>query len=78
VENELVVFPNPAAERIQVAGLDVSEIASLEVYDATGRIMIRTQNTQTIDVSALNDGVYALRVISSRGILSKSLLVSKK
>jgi len=78
VENELVVFPNPAAERIQIVGLDVSEIASLEVYDATGRIMIRTQNTQTIDVSALNDGVYALRVISSRGILSKSLLVSKK
>jgi hypothetical protein len=78
VESELVVFPNPAAERIQIAGLDVSDIASLEVYDATGRIMMRTRITETIDVSVLNDGVYALRVISSRGTFSKSLLVSKK
>jgi hypothetical protein len=75
---ELVVFPNPAAERIQIAGLDASDITALEVYDATGRILVRVQNTAAIDLTSLNDGVYALRIISPQGIFSKSLLVSKK
>ena len=75
---EVVVFPNPAADRLQIAGLDASEIATLEVYDATGRILVRVQNTAAIDLTSLNDGVYALRIISSQGIFSKTLLVSKK
>jgi lysyl endopeptidase len=75
---ELVVFPNPAAERIQIAGLEASDITALEVYDATGRILVRVQNTAAIDLTSLNDGVYALRIISPQGIFSKSLLVSKK
>jgi lysyl endopeptidase len=78
VSAEVVVFPNPAADRIQIAGLDASDIMSLEVYDATGRAVVRAQNIAIIDLSALKDGVYSLRVISPQGVFATSLLVSKK
>jgi hypothetical protein len=78
VSAEVAVFPNPAADRIQIAGLDASDIMSLEVYDATGRAVVRAQNIAIIDLSALKDGVYSLRVISPQGVFATSLLVSKK
>jgi predicted esterase len=53
------LFPNPASEYIQIEG--VNEGDEIFILDTKGNIVIRTENT-LIDVSALSEGVYMLKV----------------
>lgn len=63
----LKVFPNPATNSIRIES--ESTIKQLEIFDLSGRLMM-THSPQsklqsfTLDISALNPGVYTLRVLS--------------
>jgi hypothetical protein len=53
-------------------------ILALEVYDSVGRMQMRVLNSTSADISSLNEGVYAVKIITQKGILSRSLFVTKK
>ncbi len=55
----LVVYPNPADDRITVQGVEPGE--EVVLYDVLGRAVLRTRTPANIDVSALPPGVYVLR-----------------
>jgi len=60
----MVVFPNPARNRVRIEGIEPSEV---QVYNALGQLLKTMQNTNEIDVGNLQEGVYLLRVIDKEG-----------
>lgn len=68
-ENEqkiVSVYPNPTRSQIVIEGL---EVAQVEVYNALGQ-QVMTSREQTVDLSALETGVYFVRIESTDGQVS--------
>jgi hypothetical protein len=64
----LDVFPNPAGERLHVRGVRTSN-AAVQVLDATGRIVLHSIIANGgIDVSRLEQGGYAIRLLEGHRI----------
>lgn len=53
------VFPNPVSNTLYIQGVD--ENAALEVYNLTGKSLIKEKGTE-LDVTSLNQGTYILRI----------------
>lgn len=61
--NDILVYPNPASDRITIKGLTVHEPCPFVIFDATGRPCLSgALTTQTIDISRLSDGFYYLLI----------------
>jgi len=56
----LQVYPNPASSEIRLTG--VTPNAQYAIYDAQGKLAVRGQYRQTIDLSGLSAGVYCIQV----------------
>ncbi len=52
--NNIREYPNPV---VDIASFSSPEITSVEIYDMTGRLIIRRNNNK-IDMSGMNAGVY--------------------
>lgn len=64
----LCIYPNPAADRLTVSGLD--EGAVLQVLDIYGHLVITSKASRggSLDVSALPTGTYLIRATGDREI----------
>jgi hypothetical protein len=56
------VFPNPATNELNFQMLSASQKNEIEIYNSIGQLMMKTSNTQKLNVSFLSKGVYRLRV----------------
>ncbi len=70
----LNAFPNPAQDVLNVSGsFESQEVALFDIYSAGGRLIQRSSGTvnrtfhKSLDVSALSDGVYVLKVYLPSG-----------
>jgi hypothetical protein len=75
---DLLLYPNPSSHLVTLACEPDLNILALEVYDSVGRMQMRVLNSTSADVSSLNEGVYTVKIITQKGILSRSLFVTKK
>ena len=57
--SSVFVFPNPVSNTLYIQGVD--EDAALEVYNLTGKSLIKDKGTE-LDVTSLNQGTYILRI----------------
>jgi hypothetical protein len=78
------LFPNPASQSITIpVKVLSSENATIEVMDATGRKVLERNitfigNQQIkIDVSSLDNGIYAVSINSKDGRTSNSFIVNR-
>ncbi|MCX6274597.1 MAG: DUF4397 domain-containing protein, partial [Bacteroidetes bacterium] len=78
------LFPNPASQSITIpVKVLSSENATIEVMDATGRKVLERSITFTgnqqikIDVSSLENGIYAVSINSKDGRTSNSFIVNR-
>jgi hypothetical protein len=61
------VYPNPASDKIHIHGV-TSEIETTLIYSVTGKLVYSwVSNSETIDISILNSGIYFLEIITSEG-----------
>lgn len=58
-ELQIFVFPNPVSHTLNIQGVD--ENTSLEVYNLTGKSLIKDKGTE-LDVTSLTQGTYILRI----------------
>lgn len=58
-ELQIFVFPNPVSHTLRIQGVD--ENTSLEVYNLTGKSVIKDKGIE-LDVTSLNQGTYILRI----------------
>lgn len=67
-DNTIVVYPNPAKDRISIDGLKGNE--SIQLYSTTGQLVKKEKAggpTSTLDISNINTGVYRLTITDDAG-----------
>lgn len=78
-QNSLIqVYPNPSSETISINGLKNKTRTEIDVYDATGNLMLSQSSSEKnlqISTQYLANGIYYLRIQSHSGIFHKSFAV---
>lgn len=77
-ENAVALFPNPANDKVTIALTEAVE-ADIRVFDLSGKLVIyqpdvSIEGRHTLNVSALNQGVYFVRLNTNQGSITKKLL----
>jgi hypothetical protein len=81
--NALVIYPNPASDRIYINSDNISTISRVELMNAIGNIVrildtpSATGNELSLNVSDLPSGVYFVRVLYDGKIQTQRILVSR-
>ncbi len=84
-DNIISVYPNPASDFIQLNLSSINDdIFSLELIDVTGKMVYNEKLTQihnlsskTISTRNLQNGTYFLKVSSSKGEISKPVVINR-
>ncbi|HEY1038686.1 MAG TPA: T9SS type A sorting domain-containing protein, partial [Bacteroidia bacterium] len=72
---QLIAYPNPAAEFISFKG--IAEIFDLEIRDLTGRIVLkkeRTNPSENINIQCLEKGIYLVEVFPGNNTLRTTIV----
>lgn len=75
---QLVLYPNPAKHTLQIVHPSTLTIKTVEIYDTVSRKVQSIQNNAVqpvLDIQGLEDGMYIVKLQTSKGIVSKQLLV---
>jgi len=68
----ILLFPNPATERLNITGPMIGGTGTVEVVDLTGRVVLTSRTVSSaIDISALAAGQYVLRIRSVTAVVEK-------
>jgi hypothetical protein len=59
---KLVLYPNPANDMVNIAGMQQSEFQRLEVYSMDGRLLTSEEDKSAFSVAALYQGLYLVKV----------------
>ncbi|WP_178989217.1 YCF48-related protein [Winogradskyella schleiferi] len=70
--NKLTIYPNPT-KRVLNINIDES-IDEILIYDLTGKQLLTKENSKTIDVSNLRNGIYIVKIYSNNSIISKHFI----
>lgn len=80
IAESLNIYPNPSQKEVQIdwAKMPFKEV-TLQVRDAKGNALLRqtlqaSQNTQSLDLSALPSGVYLVELITEQGRASRRIV----
>ena len=68
-ENQVIIYPNPATGFVKIIGINPRQIQEVEIFDLTGdRIEnLVLSNSNTIDISTIDKGVYLLKIKKING-----------
>lgn len=69
------VFPNPANETISLNGLVSESIKSIKVLDINGSVVMDSESVQMIPISALNAGMYFVRIIRNGKVEQQKFII---
>ena len=75
-EENIVIYPNPAQNHIYIEGLETS--STIDVFSITGAKLMRLDNQSgrvNLDVSALDNGMYIIKINSDKGVISKKIFI---
>jgi hypothetical protein len=72
-DESISVYPNPATNVLNISAQ--IDITKLVMFDVIGKQVISVENTKTINVSKLNAGVYLLKITSSKGTITKKIVI---
>ena len=67
------VFPNPAQDVLNVA-LASEDDFEVEIMNTLGEILIKTKNQNAIDVSDLQSGVYLVKVLNAKYLVTEKFI----
>lgn len=68
------IYPNPTSSILTINTNNSIDIENLKLYNIQGRLIKTYQNTNTIDVSALQSGLYLLNIRSNIGSITKQII----
>lgn len=80
LENNVMLFPNPANTILNVQWEMGNEAATIELLDVYGKLIhttLVTGETISINVSGLANGVYFVRVTTETGLVTKPFVVKR-
>lgn len=78
VSSPLMLYPNPASNTLYLKLNEGISISKVYVYDLLGRIVYQDDETYTITVGNMPDGLYFMSVITSEGYRINQKFIIKK
>lgn len=73
--NNLIIHPNPTSSVLNIQLKDEATITETTVYNMVGKQVLKNNtNSKTLDISKLSQGMYILKVKSSRGSFFKNII----
>ena len=66
LQNPFAVYPNPTSDYLYITGKNATP-EKIEIYSITGNVLGTYQNTERIDVSRLQTGIYLLKLHTPKG-----------
>jgi hypothetical protein len=78
VQNDnILIYPNPAKNEITI---DSNQpLLQVSVYSITGKLMFQTgsvsENRKTIDLARFSPGIYLVRMVQGKNIITKKIMV---
>ncbi|MHB8261853.1 MAG: T9SS type A sorting domain-containing protein [Bacteroidia bacterium] len=76
INNKINVYPNPAANKVQVALAGNNKVQQITLCDVLGKEVASTKET-AIDVSILVEGIYFIKVETTEGIETKKIIIQR-
>jgi hypothetical protein len=73
--NPLTVYPNPANDFVRIEGAEAAEV---QIFNTLGQLMRTVQNTNEINMSDFEEGIYLLRIADAKGGIYSELVVLKR
>jgi len=70
--NQVDIYPNPATNFINITG---DRVSTVKMYNNIGQLILTQHNTNTINVSALQNGIYLLTIESSTGNMIQKKII---
>jgi len=71
---KLSIYPNPASDNVYISSN--TTIDSIDVYDILGKQVMALKQTEVIDVSDLNIGLYLFKITSGDQVHIKKIIVN--
>jgi hypothetical protein len=72
---DILIIPNPATDYLRViSGFVIDE---LQIFDLLGNRVLRTNNTQYIDISGLSAGIYIVRIMFNNNVTTKKMCIAR-
>ena len=74
--NTASIYPNPATTNLTITVEDAYDVSEIAILDLTGKVVVRgeTLHTQSLDISALENGYYTVRISTDAGSISQKLM----
>jgi len=73
-ENQVTLAPNPANDLVTLTIPGNSTLLAVHIYDNVGRLVMKSANATTLDISALRSGLYMVKVETNLGTQTQRLL----
>ena len=64
------LYPNPVTDKLNLS----ESVLEVNIVDVDGRIVYSDKNTNVVDMSNFNSGVYFVRVITDNGVATKKIV----
>lgn len=72
--SQINVTPNPTTEFINIEIPNNTGGFVAELFDITGKQVLRKENLEILNVSQLNSGIYILRIKTDNGVVSRRII----
>jgi hypothetical protein len=73
LENNIKVYPNPTNNILNIELANSLELRNIEITTITGQKVLES-TASTIDVSGFQDGIYFIKIVSDKGILTQKFI----
>lgn len=78
IQNNIVVYPNPAKNTFSIKVINNEEINTIHIYDLLGKEMYLSYSNQPeFNISNLHSGIYIIKVYTDKTNYSSKLVINK-
>ena len=70
------MYPNPTKDYLNIIKKDIS-IYSIKIYSLIGEKVYESSETETLDLSTLNIGIYKVLINTNKGVVIKAFIKVK-
>ncbi|MBI2281713.1 MAG: T9SS type A sorting domain-containing protein [Bacteroidetes bacterium] len=74
-KNDVVLFPNPASDKLYINGLENDYIVNIRILAVDGKLIKElTSNTRTIDLNEMETGIYFIEITTENNKLIRKII----
>ncbi len=75
INSELQIYPNPTNGILNIHSKE--NVISVEIYDITGALVLKTSETQNINLSQNSSGIYFININTENGNFNEKIILNK-